>query len=145
MAQAYPPDMTTTTTSRTSGAGELMRVFTRVTDPITRPLAGRRFFKLWAVVHHVGRKSGAQYATPVAIVTTPDGFIIPLPWGERTQWARNVLEAGGCRLQWGGAAYSLVDPRVIGRSEAEAFFGPVLRLGLSAFGMQVFLRLRRAA
>jgi deazaflavin-dependent oxidoreductase (nitroreductase family) len=123
----------------------MMRVFTRITDPITRPLAGRRHFKLWAVVHHVGRRSGTQYATPVAIVTTPDGFVIPLPWGERTQWARNVLEAGGCRLQWGGSEYSLVQPQLIGRGEAEVFFGRVLRLGLSAFGMRLFLRLRIAA
>jgi deazaflavin-dependent oxidoreductase (nitroreductase family) len=136
--------MTTATTSRPNGAGELMRLFTRITDPITRPLAGRRYFKLWAVVHHVGRRSGTQYATPVAIVTTPDGFVIPLPWGARTQWARNVLEAGGCRLQWGGSEYSLVQPELVGRDEAEAFFGRVLRLGLSAFGMGLFLRLRAA-
>jgi deazaflavin-dependent oxidoreductase (nitroreductase family) len=137
--------MTITTQTRRTGAGELMRVFTRVTDPITRPLAGHRFFKLWAVVHHVGRRSGARYATPVAIVTTPDGFVIPLPWGERTNWARNVLEAGGCRVQWGGTEYSLVDPQLITRSEADEFFGRILRLGLSIFGMRVFLRLRRAA
>src|SRR5690242_10851126 len=137
--------MTITTQTRRTGAGELMRVFTRVTDPITRPLAGHRFFKLWAVVHHVGRRSGARYATPVAIVTTPDGFVIPLPWGERTNWARNVLEAGGCRVQWGGTEYSLVDPQLIARSEADEFFGRILRLGLSIFGMRVFLRLRRAA
>jgi deazaflavin-dependent oxidoreductase (nitroreductase family) len=137
--------MTITTQTRRTGAGELMRVFTRVTDPITRPLAGHRFFKLWAVVHHVGRRSGARYATPVAIVTTPDGFVIPLPWGERTNWARNVLEAGGCRVQWGGTEYSLVDPQLITRSEANEFFGRILRLGLSMFGMRVFLRLRRAA
>jgi len=137
--------MTITTQTRRTGAGELMRVFTRVTDPITRPLAGHRFFKLWAVVHHVGRRSGARYATPVAIVTTPDGFVIPLPWGERTNWARNVLEAGGCRVRWGGTEYSLVDPQLITRSEADEFFGRILRLGLSIFGMRVFLRLRRAA
>jgi len=137
--------MTITTQTRRTGAGELMRVFTRVTDPITRPLAGHRFFKLWAVVHHVGRRSGARYATPVAIVTTPDGFVIPLPWGERTNWARNVLEAGGCRVQWGGTEYPLVDPQLIARSEADEFFGRILRLGLSIFGMRVFLRLRRAA
>ena len=136
--------MTSTTTSHPSGAGELLRVFTRVTDPVTRPLAGRRFFKLWAVVHHVGRRSGAHYETPVAIVTTPDGFVIPLPSGERTQWARNVLEAGGCRLQWGGAEYSLVDPTLIHRDEAEQFFNRALRVGLSTFGMSVFLRLRKA-
>jgi deazaflavin-dependent oxidoreductase (nitroreductase family) len=137
--------MTITTHTRRTGASELMRVFTRVTDPITRPLAGHRFFKLWAVVHHVGRRSGARYATPVAIVTTPDGFVIPLPWGERTNWARNVLAAGGCRVQWGGTEYSLVDPQLITRSEADEFFGRILRLGLSIFGMRVFLRLRRAA
>jgi deazaflavin-dependent oxidoreductase (nitroreductase family) len=137
--------MTITTHTRRTGASELMRVFTRVTDPITRPLAGHRFFKLWAVVHHVGRRSGARYATPVAIVTTPDGFVIPLPWGERTNWARNVLAAGGCRVQWGGTEYSLVYPQVITRSEADEFFGRILRLGLSIFGMRVFLRLRRAA
>lgn len=135
---------TTTTTSRPHGAGELMRILTRVTDPITRPLAGHRFFKLWAVVHHVGRRSGAHYATPVAIVTAPDGFVIPLPWGERTNWARNVIDAGGCQLQWGGSEYALVDPQLIGRREAEEFFGRILRLGLSLFGMQVFLRLRKA-
>src|ERR1700745_789207 len=129
---------TTTSTSHSSGAGELMRAFTRVTDPITRPLAGRRFFKLWRVVHHVGRRSGAKYNTPVAIVTTPDGFVIPLPWGERTQWARNVLAAGGCRVQWGGTEYSLVGPQLITRSEADEFFGRILRVGLSILGMRVF-------
>jgi deazaflavin-dependent oxidoreductase (nitroreductase family) len=136
--------MTSTTTTRRAGAGELMRVLTRITDPITRPLAGRRYFKLWAVVHHTGRRSGTQYATPVAIVTTPDGFVIPLPWGERTQWARNVLEAGGCRLQWGGTEYSLIDPQLIDRDQAEPFFNRALRIGLSTFGMSVFLRLRKA-
>jgi len=136
--------MTTTTNSQSTGAGELMRAFTRATDPITRPLAGRRFFKLWAVVHHVGRRSGTHYATPVAIVTTPDGFVIPLPWGERTQWARNVLEAGGCQLQWGGSQYSLVDPQLISRDQAEPFFNRALRMGLSIFGMSIFLRLRKA-
>src|SRR6476646_2184880 len=136
--------MTSTTTTRRGGAGELMRVCTRITDPMTRPLAGRRYFKLWAVVHHVGRRSGTHYATPVAIVTTPDGFVIPLPWGERTQWARNVLEAGGCRLQWGGTEYSLVEPRLIPRGEAEQFFNRALRVGLGTFGMSVFLRLRKA-
>ncbi len=135
--------MTTTTTSPPNGAGELMRTFTRVTDPITRPLAGRRFFKLWANVHHVGRRSGTRYTTPVAIVTTPDGFVIPLPWGERTQWARNVLEARGCRLRWGGADYTVAQPELLNREQAEAFFGRFLRLGLSLFGMRVFLRVRR--
>ena len=136
--------MTGTADGGGARAGELTRMIARVTDPFTRPLAGRRYFKLWAVVHHVGRRTGADYATPVAIVATSDGFVIPLPWGERTQWARNVLDAGGCRLRWGGADVSLVEPQLIGGDQAQQFFNPVLRMVLRTFGMGVFLRLRKA-
>lgn len=121
-----------------------MRAFTRVTGPMSRPLAGRRFFKLWGIVHHVGRRSGRAYAVPVAIRTTEDGFVIPLPWGERTQWARNVLEAGGCLVRWNGADHRLVQPRIIGPEEAEPAFSPLLRFGARALGIRAFLRLNRA-
>jgi deazaflavin-dependent oxidoreductase (nitroreductase family) len=136
--------MTGTTGGDGGRAGELMRFIARVTDPLMRPLAGRRYFKLWAIVHHVGRRTGTHYATPVAIVATSDGFVIPLPWGERTQWARNVLDAAGCRVRWGGADIPLVEPQLIGRDQAQRFFNPVLRTVLRTFRMGVFLRLRKA-
>ncbi len=44
--------------------------------------AGRH---VYAVVHHVGRRSGHAYTTPVVAVPIADGFIIPLTfvpsWG----------------------------------------------------------------
>lgn len=50
---------------------------------------------VWAVVQHRGRKSGKEYSTPVAVLTTPDAFSIGLPWGKGTDWVRNLRAAGG--------------------------------------------------
>jgi len=121
----------------------LLRSIARLGGPATRPLAGRRLFPLWAVVYHAGRRSGRTYATPIAIQLTPDGFVIPLPFGDSTQWARNVLAAGGCRLRWRGAELDACAPEVVGWAEASAFYGPVLRALAPALGIRHFLRVRR--
>ncbi len=60
------------------------------TNPILRPLAGTRWFRLWGVIQHTGRKSGKAYATPIVARRYGDGFVIPMPFGERTNWANNV-------------------------------------------------------
>ena len=115
----------------------------RLTSPMTRPLAGRRLFPLWAVVHHRGRRSGQAYATPVAARATPDAFLISLPWGPDTQWARNVLAAGGCIVRWKGADHAVIEPELIGPEVALAAFNPVQRALLRAAGVRSYLRLRR--
>ena len=56
-------------------------------------LAGHRLFPVWAVLRHRGRKSGRQYAIPVAVIPTETTFIIALPWGPETDWLRNVRAA----------------------------------------------------
>ncbi len=63
--------------------------------------AGRH---VYAVVHHVGRRS----AVPIA-----DGFIIPLTFGADTDWCRNVLAAGQCTLQWHGLTYTVSRSEVL--------------------------------
>ncbi len=52
----------------------------------------------YAVVHHVGRHSGRMYSTPVVVESTPNGFIIPLPYGSDVDWCRNILAAGRCTI-----------------------------------------------
>jgi deazaflavin-dependent oxidoreductase (nitroreductase family) len=94
----------------------------RATSPMTALLAGRRWFPLWAIVRHRGRKSGRQLAVPVAIVTTPDGFIINLPWGAGTNWVRNVLAAGGCTLRWKGAEHPAGRPRIVDATAARPYY-----------------------
>jgi deazaflavin-dependent oxidoreductase (nitroreductase family) len=120
------------------------RALGRTTAPFTRRLAGRRFFPLWAVVHHHGRRSGHTYATPVAIRASADTFTIPVPWGDQTQWVRNVIAAGGCTIRWRGADYPAMDPVLIGQVEAAPAFSPLQRAVIRAVGMKSFLRLSRA-
>src|SRR5579859_2062177 len=73
----------------------------------------------YGVVHHVGRRSGKAYATPVVARLTPAGVVIPLPYGADTDWCRNVLAAGGCTLTLNGEQYTLRLPEVVPASTAE--------------------------
>lgn len=92
-------------------------------------LAGRRSFPLWAIVHHRGRHSGMEYDTPVAIVPTvaSDLILIGLPWGPKTEWARNVLAAGGAILKWKGREEPAIEPRLVEPAEAAALAAPAFR------------------
>lgn len=112
--------------SRKSGAPQALR---RATEPIAVALAGRRWFPLWAVVHHTGRRSGTVYATPVAVIPSIDRstVLIGLPWGLRTNWARNVVAAGGARLTWKGRERKTVAPRIMEPIEATLLAKPFFR------------------
>ncbi|WP_076263440.1 nitroreductase family deazaflavin-dependent oxidoreductase [Intrasporangium flavum] len=89
--------------------------------------AGHRLFPLWAVLRHRGRRSGTEFAVPVAVLTTPDAFVIALPWGRGTDWVRNTRAAGGCSIRWKGREWACTDPTFVGKDVALAAAGPVLR------------------
>lgn len=63
-----------------------------------------------AVIHHVGRRSGSQRATPVMAFRTARGVVIALTYGPDVDWLRNVLAAGRARLVQGGRTTALVAP-----------------------------------
>lgn len=113
------------------GGGPPRRLVT-ATAPIARALAGRRWMPLWAIIRHRGRRSGTAYETPIAVVPTTDASIvmIGLPWGAKTNWARNVVAADGASLHWHGRDVELVHPRIVdgaeARGQARAPFGLVL-------------------
>lgn len=116
----------------------------RVTAPLARALAGRRFFPLWAVVHHVGRRSGRALSVPVAVRVAPDCFVIVLPWGPGTNWVRNVLAAGRATVTWRGADHAVHAPEIIGPARARAYFGAITwRAVERVLGADSFLRVRR--
>jgi deazaflavin-dependent oxidoreductase (nitroreductase family) len=107
-------------------------------------MAGRRGFALWALVEATGRTSGRIYRIPVATAPTPDGFVIPLPFGGATQWARNVLATGGATIRWNGGTYVVVDPEIIPAAEAKEHFIAPVRAILPSIGIREFLRVRIA-
>lgn len=75
------------------------------------------------LIEHVGRKTGTVRVTPVHPVRTPDGFRIIVPLGGESQWARNVLAAGHCRLQVADTVYELDEPRLVEPAEVEGLPG----------------------
>ena len=75
---------------------------------------------MWAVLHHRGRKSGREFATPIAVMVTDTTFVIGLPWGRGTDWVRNVRAASGCRIRWKGVDYECTDPAFVDKDVAVA-------------------------
>jgi deazaflavin-dependent oxidoreductase (nitroreductase family) len=122
-----------------------VRSLARLFGPFAKPLAGTRIFHLWAIVRHTGRTSGKAYATPVVALATADGFMIPLPFGDATQWARNLFAAGGGSLRFAGREHRIVEPRVIDRDEAADHMPRVLHVVAGRFGLRQYVLVRRIA
>jgi deazaflavin-dependent oxidoreductase (nitroreductase family) len=115
------------------------------TAPVAKAVAGRRWFPLWAVIHHRGRKSGTAYATPIAVIPTrrQDIFLIGLPWGATTNWAQNVLAAGGATVRWRGRDWVATEPRIVGPEVAVAQARGLVRRVVGSGRFPAFLELRR--
>ena len=130
---------TTAPQERPSVPGEIARRIVRLGGPLAGPLAGRRFIPIWALMHHTGRVSGRPFATPIAIVRTPTGFMVPLPFGG-AQWPRNVIAAGGATMRWKGRDWAVTEPVILG-PEGSPAFNRFERLAMRPFGVSRFLRL----
>jgi deazaflavin-dependent oxidoreductase (nitroreductase family) len=107
----------------------------RLLFPLLRPLyqhvfnpgalrAAARGETRWGVLHHVGRRSGTAYDTPIDAQRTPDGVVICLVYGQSADWCRNVLAAGGCSLSLDREELTLSAPRVVPLSSVEAQIMP---------------------
>ncbi len=88
----------------------LARFNWRFTNRLFLRVAG--YLPGFAIVSHVGRKSGRAYRTPVNVFRTDDGYIIALTYGSESDWVKNVLAAGSCELQTRGRRVRLSNPRI---------------------------------
>ncbi len=93
---------------------------TKSFNKIALPLAGHRFFPLWVVLKHRGRRTGKEYSVPLAVIPTATSFIIAMPWGRETDWVRNVRAAGACTVRWKGVDYVCTDPTFVDKGVALA-------------------------
>jgi deazaflavin-dependent oxidoreductase (nitroreductase family) len=126
----------------------VMSPLTKVLNPVMRKLAGRRHMRMAAEIRHVGRRSGRPYVTPAGARLTGDIFVIPLTFGNQSDWSRNVRAAGGCTIRLEGTEYRAVQPELADRYQAapvvRAAFGPVERVMFRMLGIRQYLLLRRA-
>lgn len=83
----------------------------KVTNPIQRQWAPH--LAPWAMVEHIGRKSGTHYSTPVLAWVEGDRLSIILVYGADTDWIRNAQTAGRFDLIRKNKRYTVVGPRVV--------------------------------
>ena len=112
---------------------------------ITNPLL-RRFANAsrgpFAVIRHVGRRSGKPYETPIMVWPMGDGFVIALTYGPEVDWYRNILAAGHGTILWHGRAYALEKPEPVDVQTAIPAFPPVVRQILRVLGTRHFVSMK---
>jgi deazaflavin-dependent oxidoreductase (nitroreductase family) len=108
-------------------------------------MAGTRIFPLWGIVRHTGRTSGKIYATPVVVRPTPDGFLIPLPFGDATQWAKNLYAAGGGSIRFAGREYPVAEPQVLDLDVVSAHLPLPIRFVSRRLGLRHWVSVRNVS
>jgi hypothetical protein len=91
------------------------------------------------VIEHVGRRSGIVRRTLIHPVTTENGYRIIVPIGDQSEWARNVLAAGHCRLELDDRVIELDEPVLETPSEVPGL-PPLVRAAFEWLGFR-YLRL----
>jgi deazaflavin-dependent oxidoreductase (nitroreductase family) len=123
----------------------VLRPLTKVLNPLVVRLAGRRHFGIAGQLGHVGRRSGRPYVTPVGARRAGGVVVIPLTFGNRSDWSLNVLAAGHCTVKLRGQHYDALAPRLLTRQDAGSLihdaFSPIERVSLRALGISQFMRL----
>jgi len=116
----------------------------RSTNGLMIRFAGHRWNPIFAVVEHVGRRSGGPYAAPVAARRTADGFVVSLAFGAQVDWHRNLVAAGGGTIRWRGRAYRVSAPARIDRTAAMAAFHPIQRFFLRLAAIDGYIQVTDA-
>jgi deazaflavin-dependent oxidoreductase (nitroreductase family) len=92
------------------------------------------------IVHHVGRKTGRQYRTPVMVFRRDNRMIIALTYGRKSEWVQNVLAQNGCEIETERRMLRLSEPRLI-RDEQRQAMPPMVRFALGVLNVPDFLEL----
>lgn len=95
------------------------------------------------IVRHVGRRSGRAYETPVVPLPTDDGFVILLPYGDRPDWVRNVLAAGGATIVHEGEEFAVIEPELLDTAESGHEFSTSEQREIRLFANTRCLRVRK--
>ena len=111
-----------------------------VTNKILIHISGKKFGH-FAILSHVGRKSGKLYRIPIIAEPINNGFVIALTYGLKVDWYENIMAQGGCSLHWKNKEYILIDPELIDSEIGLMAFPTIFRSVLRKMGIQIYLRL----
>src|SRR5208337_1707496 len=123
----------------------LPRFMRRVNRVVTNPVMGTFAWLVppLAVVHHVGRKSGRHYQSPVLAFPSRTACVIPMTYGRDVEWARNIIAASECELVQMGRRSRLHNPRIVGFKAAEPHLPGIARGAFRAANLPGYFLLAR--
>jgi deazaflavin-dependent oxidoreductase (nitroreductase family) len=98
-----------------------------------------------SVIHHIGRKSGRAYATPVDVIPTRTGFLIALPYGKQADWLRNVLAAGSATVVTDGDRLEVDAPTIVATADVADIIPSRTMRTLRLFGVDECLHLEKTS
>ena len=112
---------------------------------VTNPVLGRMAWWMpgFAIVTHVGRRSGRTFHSPVNLFRHGDEYVFACTYGPDAQWVRNVLVAGGCTVRTRGHDVALTDAQLVHDPQRRRVPAPV-RAILGALDVDDFVVTRRA-
>src|ERR1700687_4914810 len=96
----------------------------------------------YAVIRHLGRRTGQSYETPVLAAPTADGFVIALPYGIDVDWLRNLQASGQGEIIHGGTETPIAAPELIDDISASLLLPERWRLTWKVFAIKHYARLR---
>jgi deazaflavin-dependent oxidoreductase (nitroreductase family) len=118
----------------------LAKINIAFTNRITSIFAG--WLPCFGILTHVGRKSGKVYRTPINVFQASNGFIIALTYSSQSEWVKNVVAAGGCKLKTRGKNYQLSAPKIVRDPTRRRFPIPV-RIVLRIVGADEYMELSK--
>jgi deazaflavin-dependent oxidoreductase (nitroreductase family) len=109
----------------------------KVTNRVTKPFAHR--LGGFGVVHHIGRRSGKPYETPINCWVGDGVLTAPLTYGSEVDWLRNLTAAGGGSVVVKGQTLGLGVPRILDEEEGRARMPAPVRPMLSLLNVDEFV------
>jgi len=94
----------------------------------------------FAAVHHLGRRSGAAFSTPLVVFDLDGSLVVALTYGPGADWVKNVL-GGPSQIIRGASMANITDVEVVGRDVAWAALPLVVRGALRVLRVRHFLLL----
>ena len=127
--------------SRDTRALGLIKRFNKyVLNPVMLQFSGRSGPS--AIVHHLGRRSGTPYATPVIAHQTHQDVIIPLPYGTEVDWLRNLRAAGQAVVDLEGRSLQVNGPVIVDIDDVVDLLPASMVFAVHVNGAREALRLR---
>ena len=94
----------------------------------------------FALLRHVGRRSGKTYEIPIMVFRLEESFVIVLTWGPQTDWLRNLQATGRGSLRWHKQEYVLQKPEFIEEKAVEPVLPPLIKRILRLRGVHEFVK-----